>query len=58
MGKVTIKAAENGPYIVEVDGQTKIALCRCGSSGNKPNCDGSHAKTDFKSEASEIKVVE
>ncbi len=57
MGKVIIKATENGPYIVEVDGQTKAALCRCGASGNKPNCDGSHGKAGFKAEASEIKVV-
>lgn len=58
MGKVTIKASENGPYIVEVDGQTKTALCRCGASSNKPICDGSHVKAGFKAEASEIKVVE
>lgn len=58
MVKVTIKAAENGPYIVEVDGQTKAALCRCGASGNKPNCDGTHTKVGFKSEESELKVIE
>lgn len=58
MVKVTIKATENGPYIVDVDGQTKAALCRCGASNNKPNCDGSHSRIGFKAKAAEIKVIE
>ncbi|NIP62705.1 MAG: CDGSH iron-sulfur domain-containing protein [Nitrosopumilaceae archaeon] len=58
MAKVTIKASENGPYIVEVDGQTKAALCRCGASNSKPNCDGTHSKVGFKAGSSELNVTE
>ena len=58
MTNVVIKAKENGPLIVESDGKTVCALCRCGASENKPNCDGSHAKIGFKADSSEIKVTE
>lgn len=29
---------------------TRVALCRCGASANKPLCDGSHAAVDFENE--------
>ncbi len=50
----------NGPILVNTDchithsnGETEIkkgntALCRCGASANKPYCDGSHRKIDFR----------
>jgi CDGSH-type Zn-finger protein len=59
MSDVTITASENGPYLVsgqvrltdhdgrEIDQPDEIHLCRCGQSGNKPSCDGSHLTVDF-----------
>ncbi len=58
-GPVEITPRDNGPYmmrgnveIVGGDGHRvarveKAALCRCGSSGDKPFCDGSHRKIGF-----------
>jgi len=54
-----IEVTPNGPYrintecvIIHSNGtkETKkgaVTLCRCGASGNKPYCDGSHIKTEF-----------
>jgi CDGSH-type Zn-finger protein len=58
---VTIKAAQDGPYIVKnlqnfsnrkgaIDCKESIGLCRCGQSANKPYCDGSHKTVGFSSE--------
>ena len=62
---ITIRCRENGPLVVQgpvrvVDhlgnefvppaGKANVALCRCGQSGNKPFCDGSHKTCGFKSE--------
>ena len=54
----TIQPEENGPLYVQgnliiktengdVIKETRIALCRCGASNNKPFCDNSHQKIDF-----------
>ncbi len=57
MASVKVTARENGPYLVLVDGNVKYALCRCGGSGNKPFCDGTHAKIGFSAPASELDVT-
>ena len=43
-GRVQIVDAE-GRLIRE---DTRLALCRCGASGNKPFCDGSHRRIGFR----------
>lgn len=56
----TIQIFENGPLyfhgnieVQDSEGNTlltknKVALCRCGGSSNKPVCDGTHKKIEFK----------
>ena len=55
----SVEVTANGPLIMKgtievrhADGRGELkeercALCRCGSSGNKPYCDGSHRKRGF-----------
>lgn len=55
-----VEVLENGPLlvygtlkIVMNDGSSEIknkttAFCRCGASNNKPYCDGTHVKSQFK----------
>ena len=57
--ETTIEPRPNGPLfvrgrvrIVGPDGEviredTRVALCRCGASENKPFCDGSHLRIGF-----------
>lgn len=57
--KQSLKVTPNGPVLVtgecevEMPDGTKevksnVALCRCGASSNKPYCDGTHSRIDFK----------
>ncbi|HEX7256226.1 MAG TPA: (4Fe-4S)-binding protein [Gaiellaceae bacterium] len=58
--EVEIEASADGPLlvrgpirIVQPDGSVeevpRAAFCRCGHSGNKPFCDGSHREVGFRS---------
>ena len=58
--KPTITPTPDGPYLVKdlknlanqkgpIVTKETMALCRCGGSGNKPFCDGTHAKIGFSS---------
>ena len=37
----------NGPDGTAYEQRNRVTLCRCGSSANKPFCDGTHIKTHF-----------
>jgi len=62
MADVRIRCRPGGPFVVEgpvtlVDSEGNefhlpsdkpaIALCRCGQSGNRPFCDGTHNRCGF-----------
>jgi CDGSH-type Zn-finger protein len=47
-GEFTIYDAEGNAF--DLAGRTSISLCRCGQSGDKPFCDGTHRQVEFKSE--------
>lgn len=69
-GKPTIESAHNGPYIVTgletftnsqgetIETRTKMALCRCGASKNKPFCDGTHARIGFSDKKRDGRVAD
>jgi CDGSH-type Zn-finger protein/uncharacterized Fe-S cluster protein YjdI len=58
-GPLTIAPETNGPLRITgslelcagtgrtINRLSKVALCRCGQSGNKPYCDGSHRRVGF-----------
>ncbi|WP_340820593.1 CDGSH iron-sulfur domain-containing protein [Methanolobus sp. WCC4] len=58
--ETSIEVSKDGPYLVKnlntlvnskgesLETQAVVALCRCGSSKNKPFCDGSHIEVGFK----------
>jgi CDGSH-type Zn-finger protein len=62
MAATRITVRPNGSLLVEGDfeildaegkafglgGRTRVSLCRCGRSNDKPFCDGAHKACDFK----------
>ena len=67
MSKVIITGRENGPYMIggigtfenaegqeQVTSGSRVHLCRCGGSANKPFCDGTHRKIGFEAPAVEL----
>ncbi len=44
-GEFEIVDAEGRAY--GLSGRTRVSLCRCGQSGNRPFCDGTHKTCGF-----------
>jgi CDGSH-type Zn-finger protein len=42
-----LKLTDSTGQPIDISGQTKIWLCRCGQSKSKPFCDGSHEAAAF-----------
>ncbi len=57
MTTVEVHSTENGPNLVMVDGKVAAALCRCGHSSHKPNCDGSHRTAGFQAPAATVPIL-
>ena len=49
-GNLVIRDAEGEQVFAE----TRLALCRCGASKNKPFCDNSHLKLEFKASGTAV----
>ena len=61
---VRIRVRRNGPYVIEGDDvvvvdphgaaytceRKPVALCRCGASGTRPFCDGTHVRIGFRAD--------
>jgi CDGSH-type Zn-finger protein len=66
--EVSVRFVPNGPAYVRtlvvlrdaggkvIFQSTRIALCRCGASKNKPFCDNSHLETGFEAEGAQLEV--
>ena len=53
-GPITIVDADGNAFSVSTD-KPAVALCRCGISGKKPFCDGSHRDCGFASQERAIR---
>jgi CDGSH-type Zn-finger protein len=49
-GGIPVFSANGEPYEV----RNRVTLCRCGNSKNKPFCDGSHIKAEFRDESGPV----
>ena len=66
---MNVKIFENGPIAIDTEAEISVSadggteartgpifLCRCGQSGTKPFCDGTHRKVKFEAAGAELVV--
>lgn len=68
MEKPSIETTKGGPYLVRnlkdfknskdepIETKPNMALCRCGASGKKPFCDGTHLNIGFSGDKAEDRI--
>ena len=45
LGELELRDGDGNLY--DIEGKTRVFLCRCGASTTKPFCDGQHTKIGF-----------
>lgn len=51
-----LKLTDSKGQPVDISGETKIFLCRCGASTTKPFCDGTHSKIGFQAAEAAVRA--
>jgi CDGSH-type Zn-finger protein len=51
-----LKLTDSTGKPIDVSGEKKIFLCRCGGSTTKPFCDGTHSKIGFQAAEAAVRA--
>lgn len=52
-----LKLVDSTGQAIDVSGEKKVFLCRCGGSTTKPFCDGTHDEIGFKAAEAAVRAA-